>query len=364
MDQTRRASAKLSRLGGPAAPCRPARLQAADPIRRSFLAPGSNFPIMLEPAASDLDPVAWAEGNRGLIDDLLLRHGAILFRGFALPDPQAFESFAEAMEPSGLFGSYGDLPKKEGGRNTYRSTPYPERQMILYHNESSHLDRWPRKQWFFAEQVARVGGCTPIVDCRRMLTLLPADLVAMLETRGLLYVRTFTPRLDVDWRDFFKTDDRAAVEAHCSAGGIELRWLDPDTPQTRTRCPAVIRHPLSGEHSFFNQMQLHHPACLEPEVRADLLEMAGIERFPRNVLFGDGGTIPDETMALIGEAYEACAVRFQWLRGDVVMVDNMLTAHARDPFEGPRRIVVAMGAIVERGAVESGIPDARTMEVL
>ncbi|WP_188051873.1 non-ribosomal peptide synthetase [Azospirillum sp. Sh1] len=352
MDQTRRASAKLSRLGGPAAPCRPARLQAADPIRRSFLTPGSDFPIMLEPATPDLDPVAWAEGNRGLIDDLLLRHGAILFRGFALPDPQAFECFAEAMEPTGLFGSYGDLPKKEGGRNTYRSTPYPERQMILYHNESSHLDRWPRKQWFFAEQVAPVGGCTPIVDCRRMLTLLPADLVTMLETRGLLYVRTFTPRLDVDWRDFFKTDDRAAVEAHCAAGGIDLRWLDPDTPQTRTRSPAVIRHPLSGERSFFNQMQLHHPACLEPEVRADLLEMAGIERFPRNVLFGDGETIPDETMALIGEAYEACAVRFQWLRGDVVMVDNMLTAHARDPFEGPRRIVVAMGAIVERRAVE------------
>jgi alpha-ketoglutarate-dependent taurine dioxygenase len=45
-------------------------------------------------------------------------------------------------------------------------------------------------------------------------------------------------------------------------------------------------------------------------------------------------------------------VRFQWLRGDVVMVDNMLTAHARDPFEGPRRIVVAMGAIVDRRVME------------
>ncbi len=345
----RSAGDKLSRLGGLTAP--PPRSAPREAVRRSFLTPGAEFPIVLEPAAADLDPAGWAGENRALIDDLLLRHGAILFRGFALPTPQAFEGFAEAMEPTGLFGSYGDLPKKEGGRNTYRSTPYPERQMILYHNESSHLDRWPRKQWFFAEQVAPVGGCTPIVDCREMLRRLPADLVADLERRGLLYVRTFTPGLDVGWEDFFKTDDRAAVEARCAEGGIECRWLDEDTPQTRTRCPAVIRHPISGERSFFNQVQLHHPACLEPELRANLLDIVGIDLFPRNVLFGDGAPIPDDVMELIGRTYEECALRFQWLPGDVVMVDNMLTAHARDPYEGPRRVVVAMGAMVDRRTV-------------
>ncbi len=34
------------------------------------------------------------------------------------------------------------------------------------------------------------------------------------------------------------------------------------------------------------------------------------------------------------------------------MVDNMLAAHARDPYEGPRKIVVAMGDIYERSALE------------
>ena len=60
----------------------------------------------------------------------------------------------------------------------------------------------------------------------------------------------------------------------------------------------------------------------------------------------------DEDMALIGQAYEACAVRFDWRRGDVVMLDNMLTAHARDPFEGPRKIVVAMGEMMSREPLE------------
>jgi hypothetical protein len=36
----------------------------------------------------------------------------------------------------------------------------------------------------------------------------------------------------------------------------------------------------------------------------------------------------------------------------VILLDNMLAAHARDPFEGPRKIVVAMGEMIERSALE------------
>ncbi|KEZ73606.1 syrP protein, partial [Pseudomonas syringae pv. syringae FF5] len=61
--------------------------------------------------------------------------------------------------------------------------------------------------------------------------------------------------------------------------------------------------------------------------------------------------IEDSVMALIGDAYEACAVRFDWRKGDVVMLDNMLVAHARDPYEEPRLIVVAMGEMTARGDV-------------
>ncbi len=80
---------------------------------------------------------------------------------------------------------------------------------------------------------------------------------------------------------------------------------------------------------------------------------------PRNVYYGDGSVIADADMAAIGEAYEACAVRFRWQKGDVVMLDNMLTAHARDPFDGPRKIVVAMADMFERASLESlpsGVP--------
>ena len=319
-------------------------------VRLSLLAAGLSLPVVIEPITRGLDPVLWAATRREAIEALLCRHGAVLFRGFDLGSVPAFEAFAEALSP-GLHGSYGDLPKKEGGRNVYRSTPYPEREMILYHNESSHLESWPRKQWFFCEQPSRVGGATPLADIRQVLQCLPADVVARFEHKGLMYSRTFTSGVEPSWESFFGTTDRAAVEQRCREQGTDFEWLDGETLQVRTRCPAVIRHPLTGERAFFNQLQLHHPFCLGEEMREDLLDMFGADRLPRTVSYGDGTLIEDDIMALLGQAYEACAVRFAWRKGDVVMLDNMLTAHARDPYEEPRLIVVAMGEMTARGDV-------------
>ncbi len=31
-----------------------------------------------------------------------------------------------------------------------------------------------------------------------------------------------------------------------------------------------------------------------------------------------------------------------WQEGDILLIDNMLAAHARSPFTGPRKVLVAM----------------------
>ncbi|MBV6662338.1 amino acid adenylation domain-containing protein [Pseudomonas yamanorum] len=349
---------KFLKKGPPTAPANGPQVQFR------ALREGQVFPLLAQPADSGLDVIEWVRNNRALVEEKLASHASILFRGFALNGIEEFEQFAEALQP-GLYGNYGDLPKKDGGKNTYRSTPYPEKKMILFHNESSHQDRWPRKQMFYCELPSPVGGATPIVDCREMCRRLPAELLQKFEEKGLLYVRTFTDKLDVSWRHFFKTDDRQEVEARCLAAGIEWVWLDNDELQTRTRCPAVITHPLTGARSFFNQVQLHHIYCLDADVRDDLIGLFGIDNMPRHVYYGDGTPIEDEVMALIGELYEECAVRFDWQKGDVVLMDNMLAAHARDPFEGPRKIVVAMGDMFDRSALQASReqPLLRALEV-
>ncbi len=317
-----------------------------DQVKTSTLT--SSLPLVVEPRLSELDPAAWAQQSRDWIERQLQRHGGLLFRGFNLPDAATFEQFAQAMVPD-LYGKYGDLPKNNSGRNIYHSTPYPEQHMILFHNESSHMAKWPRKQWFYCELPARRGGCTPIVDCREVYRRLPPEVLKPLEQKGLLYVRHFTDKLDVRWQDFFKTDDRNQVERHCREEDIRWQWLD-DGLRIEQHGPAVMAHPNTGEKSFFNQMQLHHESCLEPEVRNNLKTLFSPDRLPRNVYYGDGSPIEDAVMAEIGRTYEACAVRFDWQKGDVVMLDNMLVAHARDPFEGERKICVAMGQMYQRQA--------------
>lgn len=336
---------KMSKLGklrsGPAAP--------AQPIESRPLREGSAFPLLVQVRERELAPAVWAEANRDKVEEWLRAHGGILFRGFDLPTPAAFESFCQALCPE-LYGQYGDLPKKEGGQKIYKSTPYPKDRMILFHNESAHQHRWPRRQWFYCEIPAPVGGATPIVDSREVYQALPHWLQAKLRARQLMYVRNFSRDIDVSWQHFFRTEDPLEVERVCRESQIEFEWRGPHDLHTRQVCPAVILHPLTGEASFFNQVQLYHPAFLDADIREQFL-LGGEGALPRQVYYGDGTPLEDEAIDAINTAYDRCAVRFDWQQGDVVMLDNMLAAHARDPFDGERKIVVAMGDIYARHQV-------------
>ena len=63
------------------------------------------------------------------------------------------------------------------------------------------------------------------------------------------------------------------------------------------------------------------------------------------------GPIPDEVIDRIGEVYEELCVETPWQKGDLIALDNMLVAHARRPFTGERKIVVAMGGLVSKEQV-------------
>jgi amino acid adenylation domain-containing protein len=311
-----------------------------------------SLPLMFTPAVDDVDLIGWAKENHPLLQRDLLKHGALLFRNFSARTVADFEAVAQAVCPE-LFGEYGDLPREKNGRHVYGSTPYPSDKAILFHNESSHMHRWPQKQFFFCVQAAPEGGETPIVDCRTMYQDLRPELREQFQSKQLMYVRNFTPGVDVSWQDFFRSTDKDAVEEMCAQNGMECIWMEKDSLRTRQVCPAVIEHPKTGEWVFFNQIQLHHVSCLEPAVRESLMSMLGMESIPRNVYYGDGSPIDDAVVAEIGELYERTALRFRWHEGDLLMLDNMLVAHARDPFVGPRKIVVAMGDMISQTAIQS-----------
>jgi alpha-ketoglutarate-dependent taurine dioxygenase len=317
-----------------------------NPVRESQLNDDQPLPLIIEPATDQVDLADWARNNRDYIEQKLHRHGGILFRGFGLGGAQDFERVAASICRE-LYSEYGDLPREGVAGKVYTSTPYPEDKSILYHNESSHMSCWPSKINFFCITVAKEGGATPIVDCRKVYQGLDPVVRQKFEEKGLTYVRNFAEGLDVSWQRFFSTDDKSAVEESCNKAGMTCEWTENNSLRIRQRCRAVLQHPVTGEKSFFNQVQLHHVHCLEPAVRQSLLSIFKREDMPRHVYYGDGSSIEDSVMDHVGEVYEKYAVRFQWQQGDMVSLANMLTAHARDPYVGPRKIVVALGDMVD-----------------
>jgi alpha-ketoglutarate-dependent taurine dioxygenase len=313
-----------------------------NPVKESQSHPDQPLPLIMEPAADHVDLADWARNNREYIEQKLHQHGAVLFRGFGLATATDFERVAASICHE-LYSEYGDLPREGVAGKVYTSTPYPEDKSILYHNESSHMSQWPSKINFFCVTAAKEGGATPIVDCRKVYRGLDPEVREKFQTRGLMYVRNFSEGLDVSWQRFFGTQDKTVVEESCRKAGMTCEWTKNDGLRIRQRCQAVLRHPKTGEMSFFNQVQLHHVHCLEPEVRQSLLSIFQREDLPRHVYYGDGSPIEDSVMDHVGEVYEKHAVRFQWRQGDLVTLDNTLIAHARDPYVGPRKIVVALG---------------------
>ena len=322
-------------------------LSAASLIKTRELESGNAMPLIAEPGISNVNLAGWAESNRQATEEMLLRHGAVLWRGFNVPTVEEFETVAHAMSRE-LFGEYGDLPRAGVSGKVYGSPPYPADQPILFHNESSHMHRWPMKIWFYCAQAARRGGETPIVDCRKVYQLLDPALRERFAEKQLMYVRNYTGAFDVSWQDFFRTSDRSEVESYCRGAGIEYEWKDGDELRTRQVCQAVARHPQTGEMVFFNQLQLHHVSCLAPATYESLRTLFREEDYPRNVCYGDGTPIEDSVMSEIRDVYRQAAVSFAWREGDILLLDNMLTAHGRNPYSGPRKIVVAMGEMMKQ----------------
>lgn len=315
-------------------------------VKTNYLQPEQTFPLVIQPATDDIDLVAWAKNNQEFLQTELLKHGAILFRGFNVESVSEFENFAQAISPD-LFGDYGDLPRAGEGGKVYASTPYPPDKAILFHNESSHLHQWPLKIWFFCVQPAQQGGETPIIDCRKAYKIINTQLRERLDRKQLMYVRHYTNGLDVSWQNFFRTDEKSTVENYCRYAKIDFEWYDDNSLITRQVRPALAVHPKTNEPVFFNQIQLHHIAYLDTEVRESLLSTFGDKKLPRNVYYGDGTPIEDSAIAEIHEVYQQSQTSFTWQKSDILMLDNMLTAHGRNPYTGDRKVVVAIAEMTQ-----------------
>jgi uncharacterized protein YndB with AHSA1/START domain len=99
---------------------------------------------------------------------------------------------------------------------------------------------------------------------------------------------------------------------------------------------------VTGRRCWFNQVAFLSRWTMDPEVRDFLCDMYGPDGLPFDTRYGNGDPIDEDVVRRINDVYEANTSPVVLAAGDVVLVDNIRTAHGREPYEGDRQVVVAM----------------------
>ncbi|MET8079939.1 TauD/TfdA family dioxygenase [Streptomyces sp. NPDC005303] len=309
------------------------------------LAPDS--PPILHAEPGD-DPASWAAEHRDPLRALALEHGGVLVRGLGLSDPATTEAVFRRLT-SGLMPDREPFaPRRSYGGGVYSTTKWPPNQQMCMHHEVSYGLEFPGLLLFACLEAPATGGATALADASAMLRDLPRELVSRFEREGWLLTRSYHEEIGASVEEAFGTDDRAAVERYCRRNTIEFAWQSDGSLHTRQRRGAVLRHPDSGLPCWFNQIAFLNEWTMEPEVREYLVDLYGADGLPFNTRFGDGDPIDADVVRTINEVYDAHTVREPWQDGDLLLVDNIRTAHSREPFEGPREVLAALGNPVSR----------------
>jgi alpha-ketoglutarate-dependent taurine dioxygenase len=320
-------------------------------IKTGVLDPDRSVPFVIEHDSSSGRPapgllISWYQENADYIDQKLLEHGAILFRGFEISTPAAFARLTKSIAP-GLLDCLDDNgPRTKITSGIYTSTEYPAEYQLSMHSEYAYTHKFPARLFFCCIVEPGKGGQTPLADNRKILKKLDPGVVDEFRTKRVKYLRNLHGGngFGLSWQAAFQTTDRSAVEQYCRDMSIDYQWKTDGGLRLENTFESVIAHPRTGEEVWFNQAPQFHPSDYPAKIYESLLKSyQGQENeLPQTSLFGDNSPIDVQALKHIRETMFKEATVSPWRQGDVVMLDNVLVCHGRMPFSGQRKILLAM----------------------
>lgn len=316
------------------------------------------FPPEIE-TKNSISLLEFGQSEKERINDIIYNDGCLVLKGFKT-DINTFESFIDVACGGSLpYTEERSSPRHSVEGKVYTSTDYPKTLPIFPHNEQSFFQKFAMKLAFYSQIVAESGGETPVCNTRKVLNRIDPSLRNRLVKEGYLYVRNLCSKeykkgIGLSWQAVYQTDDLDVVKDYCSRHDIQVEETKNGAIKTSQRRNVLAKHPVTGDHTWFNHLTFFNYRTLPEQMIANLRDFFDIADYPNNTYFIDGSELSEDEISHLQSAYKNEIVARPWGVEEIMIVDNLVTSHARSAFTGDRKVLVTLS---ELSSWENCMPD-------
>lgn len=319
------------------------------------------LPFVLSPKTNQItleNFTNWAKSHQNELQSLIKSQGAILLRNFPITSAADFAAVVKAVIGRDLIDYKGEGSRERIFQGVYTSTSAPPNFKIPLHNELTCTINPVDYICFYCEIAPKQGTGQTLLGRTEEITIemmKRPHIWNLFNGKNIKYISRHPPEGSFftrvnpthrTWQEAFETTDRDEVEKTCEQKGYGFKWTGDWIEVTRS-VPAIRGPDQYLDHPYwFNQAHLYHP---NPRIRggwinhllANLLYISPSTR-QYDVEFDDGSPISREIVYEIYDVMDKKTIRFNWEKGDVIILDNRKTLHGRAPCVGQRRILTTM----------------------
>jgi alpha-ketoglutarate-dependent taurine dioxygenase len=308
---------------------------------------GLDFPLLVTPenaetAQNEASFLKWIEDNKAELHSLLIKHGAILFRGFPVSSSDLFEKMLDKTDYKNMPYVGGAAPRSQvTASRIVTANESPATETIPFHHEMAQVPTPPGYIFFYCDKASKTGGATSILHsgeiCKKFFDLNPT-FAKKVEEQGVRYIRVMPEVTDTSsaigrsWKETFNVTTREDAEARMTEAGMNWEWLEGGDLKTETAALKAVRYDEETQQKvFFNSIAAVYSGWDDARNQGK-----------KAVATADGELMDDDVMTALIEEMRINCVNFKWQDGDALWINNHTVLHARQPFEGERRILASI----------------------
>lgn len=326
--------------------------------------PGTVSPLALRLSSNEAEPsldnvteiIKALQAQDGILTKKLAVHGTLLFRDLPIYNAEDFSEFAHAFgyKTHEIIGIVVERPLL--APNVAPANEAPKEVLIYNHNESPQVPHAPEYIFFYAHKVPSKGGETPISSSMELFNRAKNEIpefIHELVEKGILSKVTYkvykqyaggSTLKEAFGKEIQDGDDetarRSKIEAQIARYGrgqhTTWEWTDDGIVLTH-RLPAVRTQPETQLPTLFTGLAAYYKNSLVNSPTSTARKNVTQQ------LYGDGTPIPEKYLAHLAKITDEIRVLHKWQRGDVLVYDNIISQHGRQPWEGEQsdRVVLA-----------------------